>query len=63
MISWVEIVKPTKRYLRMVVIRGVSTAAGDLYAMTTGPKKPPVDNEVTDVITGEIHATPDEGTA
>ena len=63
MVSWVDVYRPTKRYLRVVVTRGASTACGDIYAMKYGPKKLPTDNEIADTITGEIHASPAEGTA
>ena len=60
---WLEICKPTKRYVRLEATRGVSTTLGAVYAIQyEGLQLPPV-NVVVDTIIGELHVTPEEGTA
>lgn len=60
---WVDVYKPTKRYLRAEFARGTSTALGDVWAMQYNPRKAPVDNTTSGTIAGEVHATPAEGAA
>lgn len=58
----VEVYRPTKRYVRGVIIRsGAATVTGDMYADQHGAAVLPVSNNVDDVIVSEIHISPDEG--
>ena len=57
----IDIVKPTDRYIRCEIARGVSTATGDVYALQYGARKAPVSHGST--IDAETHISPDEGTA
>lgn len=61
---WLEIVRPTDRYVRIIVDRGTQNAeVGEIYAFQTPMhKQKPIDNVIDDTITGESHLTPDEGT-
>jgi len=58
-----EVFRPTKRYLRAVVIRGASTVVGEIYAIQRGPRTMPADNNVDGEIVSEIGVSPAEGTA
>lgn len=57
----VEIVRPTKRYVGLAVVRGAATAVGEIYALTSGAKALPVDNTVSSEIVSEIHVSPAAG--
>jgi hypothetical protein len=60
----VEIYRPKKRYLRVVVDRATQNAVvGEIYAIRYGLRSGPADNNVADTITSEIHISPDAGTA
>lgn len=59
----IEIVKPLERYLRCVIDRGTQNAViGQIYCLQGAPSKAPIDNNVDDTITTEIHVSPAEGT-
>lgn len=60
--KFLDLVKPTKRYVRGVVLRatGNGTVAGASYKQY-GPKKKPVTQGTN--VAGETHVSPDEGTA
>lgn len=60
---WIDIYKPTGRYVRPEIARGTSSTVETIWAMQYGPRKAPVDNNTTGTIAGEVHATPAEGTA
>ena len=60
---WIDIYRPTKRYVRAVAARGVSTALGEIYAFQYEGRKQPASNNVTDEIIGELLVSPEEGTA
>lgn len=63
-IVFVDVYKPGERYLRAYIERGgANTACGEIYALQYSAAKKPVDNDTTDTIIGELHITPDEGTA
>lgn len=62
-VLWIDLYRPLERYVRMVGIRGSSTATGDFYAMLYGAHTKPTDNLEDDVIDGELHVSPAEGTA
>ena len=58
-----EINRPTDRYVRAEIARGTSTTVESIIAIQRGARKMPVDNTTTGTITGEVHASPAEGTA
>ena len=61
---WVDVYRPQERYLRAYIDRsGADTTTGDIYAIQYSGRKQPIDNNVTDTIIGELHVSPDEGTA
>jgi len=60
---WIDLYRPTKRYVRAVATRGVSTALGEVYAFQYEGRIQPADNNVTGEIIGELLVSPDEGTA
>lgn len=57
----IDIYKPTDRYVRCNITRGVSTATGDIYAVLYNGRKPPVSHGST--IDAEYFVSPAEGTA
>lgn len=57
----IDINKPRERYLKCLIVRGASTATGDLYAILYGAHKKPTSHGST--IDAETHASPAEGTA
>jgi hypothetical protein len=62
-VVWLDIYKPQERYDRPVIIRaGANTATGDIYAVQYGGRVGLEDNLTTNVIIGELHISPDEGT-
>jgi len=63
-IFWVDVYRPQKRYLKLIVDRGTQNAVLDgIVAMQYGPRKLPTTHDATTVGGGELHASPDEGTA
>ena len=60
---WLDIHKPTDRYVRLEAARGTSSTLGDIWAIQYGARKQPVDNTTSGTIAGELHVSPDEGTA
>lgn len=60
---WVDVYKPTDRYVRLEAARGTSSTLESIWAIQYGARKAPVDNTTSGTIAGELHATPDEGTA
>lgn len=56
--------KPTERYVRVVIDKDGANATNEcaLY-IQYGPNQRPVDNNVADAVTGEVHNYPDEGVA
>lgn len=62
-VVFLDIHKPQERYLTANIIRaGTNTATGDIYAIQYCGKVKPESNIVTNVIIGELHVSPDEGT-
>ena len=57
----IDVYHPRERYLKCSIIRGASTATGDVYAILYGAHKAPVSHGAT--IDAETHASPAEGTA
>jgi len=60
---YVEVVRPVKRYLKLVVNRATQNATLDgIVAVLSGARALPVTHDTT-VGGGELHVTPAEGTA
>jgi hypothetical protein len=58
----IDILRPTERYVDVVITRTVATVTGDVYALLYGSvRKAPVTQGAT--IDAETHASPAEGTA
>ena len=61
---FLDIYRPEDRYVRLEVARATQNSAfGEIYAIRYGARELPVDNNVTDLVTGEQHSSPIEGTA
>lgn len=61
---WLDVYKPSKRYVRPEVARGTSSTLGDIWALLYEPRDTRnVDNTTTGTIAGEGHVSPAEGTA
>ena len=60
---WVDIMRPGKRYLKLIVTPGTSSTIGDMWVVQYGSTSKPVDNTTSGTITGEQHIGPAEGTA
>jgi outer membrane protein assembly factor BamB len=59
-----ELNRPTERYVRLVLDKDTShNLAAAVHYILYGPKELPVTNNVTDLVTSEIHVSPAEGTA
>jgi hypothetical protein len=57
----IDLYRPQERFVRIVRVRGASSTAESVIAIQYGARKPPVDDAST--IDGELHVSPDEGTA
>jgi len=63
-VAWIDLFRPAKRYVRVVVDRGTQNAVVDFgLAQQYGPRKMPTTHDATTVLGGEFHASPAEGTA
>jgi hypothetical protein len=61
---WIEVTKPQERYVRLYVDKDATNACAESAVYYIGGGKCfPEDNNVDDTITGELHVSPDEGTA
>jgi hypothetical protein len=60
---WLDIYRPTKRYVRPVAVVDTSSTVESIWSQRYNPRKLPVDNTTDGTITGEAHVSPDEGTA
>lgn len=59
-----DLYRPAERYVRLVVDRGTQNAVvAEAHYVQYGPRKAPVTQNVTDLVTYELHVSPDEGTA
>lgn len=58
-VFYLDIHKPVKRYLRLLLSRGTANAAVSAMALVYGPSDAPF----TQTATGETHASPASGTA
>lgn len=60
-VVWIDIYKPTKRYITANVIRaGAATVVGDIYAIQYSGDKMPETNLVDDKLIGALLISPDE---
>jgi hypothetical protein len=62
-VVFLDIYKPTDRYVRASVIRGATTVVGEIYALRYEGKVRPEVNNVTNTIIGLLLVSPEEGTA
>lgn len=60
---WLDVYKPTDRYVRLEAARGTSTTLESVWAILYNPRNKPVDNTTSGTIVGEAHLSPAEGTA
>jgi hypothetical protein len=60
---WLEIYRPSKRYIRCKALRGTSTVLGEIYALQYNASAEPVVNVLTGTINGKVLVSPAEGTA
>lgn len=60
---WLDIYKPTKRYVRAEFARGTSSTLESVWAILYEPRSMSVDNTTSGTIVGEGHISPAEGTA
>ena len=60
----IDLYRPQERYVRLVVDKdGSNATAESAVYVKYGVRKAPVDNDVADEVTYELHVSPDEGTA
>jgi len=59
----VEVYRPTKRYVRLVALRGTSTTLESVWAIRGGARVVPVTNTTSGTDISEITYSPAEGTA
>lgn len=63
-VVWLDVYRPLKQFVRVSVIRaGAATTVGEIYALQYAGRMRPVDNVITNTIIGELHVSPEEGTA
>lgn len=60
---WVDVYRPTKRYLRCIAVVDTSSTVESIWAEQYGPRELPASSSVSGTITGEAHVSPAEGTA
>lgn len=61
--QWIDVFRPTKRYVRLEAARGTSTTLESIWAILYSARSKPVDNTTTGTIAGELATSPAEGTA
>lgn len=60
----IDVYRPTKRYLLGIIDRGTQNAVVDgILAIPYGARTQPVPHSSATVVSVEVHASPDEGTA
>lgn len=60
---WLDIFRPQEDYVRVIGLRGTSSTLESIWALLYRGRGQPADNTRSGEITGETHASPDEGTA
>ena len=63
MIAFVDVFRPTKRYLTASVVRGATTTVGEVYALQYRGAQQAENNIVANKSTGKLLVSPAEGTA
>ena len=61
--QFVEVFKPTKKFVRPVFARGTSSTLGEIWCIRYGARNLPVQNVVSGTTAGKSVASPAEGTA
>ena len=59
-VAWLDIYRPTDRYLTANIIRTAATITGDIYAIQYSGVKYPETNLTANVMIGELLISPDE---
>ncbi|MDF2889784.1 MAG: hypothetical protein K0R80_151 [Clostridia bacterium] len=59
-VVWLDIYKPTKRYLTANIVRGAATITGDIYAIQYSGNKFPESNLEANKLIGELLISPEE---
>lgn len=63
-IFWIDLYRPLERYVRLVIDKDAANATAESAVyFQYGPRTRPVDNNITDLVTGELHVSPAQGTA
>ena len=62
-VAWLDVYKPQERYVRVVATRGTASVLGEIYALQYESRIQPIDNNVANLIIGELLVSPVEGTA
>lgn len=62
---WIDLYKPTERFVRAVITRTASSTSGTIWAIQYQGQRMPeaVANVIAASINGELHVSPAEGTA
>lgn len=61
---WVEVTRPSKRYLKLIVTRATANAVVDgVFAFQGAAETVPVTHDTATIYAGEVHVSPEEGTA
>lgn len=64
-VVWIDVYRadPNQKYIRPVVVRGASSAVGDIYALQYESRLQVVENNIANTIIGKLVVNPFEGTA
>ena len=64
-VVWLDIYRadPNQKYIRPVIIRGASSAVGEVYALQYESRRQVIDNNIENTIIGVLAVNPYEGTA
>lgn len=61
---FIDVFRPQDQFVRLEIARATADSVwGEIYAIQYGARKHPIDNNVTDEMTGLSLISPDEGTA
>lgn len=62
-VVWLDVHRPTKRFVRVEIVRGLTTVTGDIYAIQYNGRKLPETNLTLNSLIGLLLVSPSEGTA
>jgi len=64
-VVWLDIYRadPNQKYIRPVVVRGASSAVGEIYAIQYESRRQVAENNIANTIIGKLVVNPYEGTA